>query len=66
MKNKIKFCWLCGKRLQGISFEKLTVDEYPRIFHKACAKYIEKSCDFIQKGKQYFSIDWREKDKEWS
>jgi len=41
-KPRIRFCWLCGRKLRGNHFVETVIDEHPRIMHKACAKWAER------------------------
>jgi hypothetical protein len=36
--RKIRFCWLCGRKLQGNYYAEIEVDAHIRILHKSCAK----------------------------
>ena len=56
--SKVRFCWLCGKKLRGTYCQELTIDNYPRTLHIQCAKEVEKEFDFRKIGKQYFSMIW--------
>jgi len=42
MKNKVRFCWICGRKLYGNHFRKIKLpDDTERVCHKSCAdKYI--------------------------
>jgi hypothetical protein len=41
-KPRVRFCWLCARRLQANHFAEVEHDGHLRIFHKACAKKVEK------------------------
>jgi transcriptional regulator with AAA-type ATPase domain len=40
-KPRVRFCWECGRKLQGNSFKELKVEGHDRILHKVCAQLIE-------------------------
>ena len=40
-KPRVRFCWLCSKKLYGNHHREMLVDEHMRILHKRCAKQIE-------------------------
>lgn len=42
MKNKVKFCWECSRKLRGNYFSKIFFKGAYRIVHKTCAKHIGK------------------------
>jgi hypothetical protein len=59
MKNKVRFCWMCSKKLYGNHSEILTIDSYPRTLHKMCAKEVKKGWDYRNIGDgTYVSMMW--------
>lgn len=56
--TKVRFCWLCGKKLYGNHSEMLTIDRHFRTLHKTCAKEVKKEYDFKKEDGQYFSMMW--------
>lgn len=57
--SKVRFCWLCGKKLYGNHSAELVIDDHLRTLHKACAKQVKKGYDFGKYGDQYFSMIWQ-------
>lgn len=53
-KMKVRFCWLCGNQLCGNHFKLLVVDTHERVFHKTCAKTVEKN--FVKREDGYYSM----------
>lgn len=42
-KSKIRFCWECGRKLQGNYAYEMVWEGHSRIFHKSCAEFLLKS-----------------------
>jgi hypothetical protein len=38
-KPRVRFCWVCSRKLRGNHFAEILIDEHMRITHKACAEY---------------------------
>ena len=48
MKPRVRFCWLCGRKLWGNKHVETFVDGHIRILHKACHQKIERGLDEIE------------------
>jgi hypothetical protein len=51
--RKVKFCWLCDKKLRGSFSEELIIDEHPRTLHKICAKEVKRD---LLEGVEYIIL----------
>jgi hypothetical protein len=40
-KPRVRFCWECGRKLNGNHFAEMVVDGYSKVLHKSCAKLIQ-------------------------
>jgi len=40
-KHKVKFCWHCGRKLQGNHFVEYVIDGHARILHKQCLRELK-------------------------
>jgi hypothetical protein len=58
MTSKVKFCWICSKKLWGNSSEVLMIDGYSRTLHKTCAKKVKRGYDFVKISDGYHSVEW--------
>ena len=59
MKSKIKFCWLCSKKLYGNHSEVLVIDTHSRTLHKTCAKTIGEEREYRKdRDGGYHSTMW--------
>lgn len=38
---RIRFCWLCGKKLRGNSFIERVVDGHTRVLHLKCSSSLD-------------------------
>jgi len=38
---RVRFCWLCGKKLRGNSFAERDVDGHVRILHLTCSNSLD-------------------------
>jgi hypothetical protein len=44
-KPRVRFCWLCARKLRGNHFTEIEHDGHLRIFHKSCAELAKKKTD---------------------
>lgn len=57
--NPVRFCWICSTKLWGNHSEVLTIDQYSRTLHKACAKEVKREIDFRKDVNGYYhSMTW--------
>jgi len=62
MKPRVRFCWLCSKKLYGNHFKEIPVDGHVRTLHKACATDVIEDYDIKLVDGMYLSYQWNYKE----
>ena len=46
-KPRVRFCWVCGKKLWGNHHVEVIIDEHLRILHETCYEDIKRTNEYL-------------------